>query len=91
MDNLETSLVTTVYKKHVNTGAVIVETSIKPRASTMLHYLVYSLYGQVRLLQFQVHMRSFFSIAFGIWIGEFFLKMDSEDQSGWMNYIGTYN
>ena len=45
MDNLLTSLATTVDKSHVNTIGSIVERFIKPRASTMFGYPVYSLDG----------------------------------------------
>ena len=45
MDNMETSLATTVYKARGNTSGDIVERFIKPRASTMFGNPVYLLYG----------------------------------------------
>ena len=45
MDNLETSLATTVDKDSGNTSGAIVERFIKPRASTMFGHLVYLLDG----------------------------------------------
>ena len=45
MDNLETSLATTVDKYRGNTSGAIVERLIKPRASTIFGHPVYSLDG----------------------------------------------
>ena len=43
MDNLETSLATTVDKARGNTSGAIVERFIKPRASKMFGHPVYSM------------------------------------------------
>ena len=43
MNNLKTSLATTVNKARGNTSGAIVERFIKPRASTMSEHLLYSL------------------------------------------------
>ena len=59
MDNLETSLITTVDKARGNTGRAILERLIKSRASKIFFTWYMFWMGQSNQLKFQGHMRSF--------------------------------
>ena len=82
MDNLETSLANTVDKSSGNTDGAIVGRFIKPIASTMFGYLVYSLNGPGPLIEISGPHADFFNSAFWIWIGIKHFQMDAADQSG---------
>ena len=69
MDNLETSLASTVYKDIGNTSGAIVERFIKPRASTMFGNPVYSLDGPGPPIAVSGPHEEFFNSDFALWIG----------------------
>ena len=69
MDNLETSLDTTVDKARGNTSGAIVERFIKTRVSTIFGHPVYSLDGPGPSMVVSGPHEEFFNSAFGIWIG----------------------
>ena len=69
MDNLETSLSTTVYKDCGNTGGAIIEIFIKTRASKMVDHPVYFMEEIGPLIEISCPHEEFFNSAFGIWIG----------------------
>ena len=69
VDNLETLLVTTVDKDCGNTSGAIVESFIKPRASTIFFHPLYLLDEPGSSMTVSGTHEEFFSSAFGIWIG----------------------
>ena len=69
VDNLETSLTTTVDKACGNTSGDIVERFIKPRSSTLFGHPLYSLDGPDPSISVSVPHEEFSNSAFGIWIG----------------------
>ena len=66
MDNLETSLATTVDKARGNTSVSIVESFIKPRASTMFGHPVYLLYGPAPSIAVAGPREELFNSAFAL-------------------------
>ena len=88
MDNLETSLATTVDKYCVNIGGAIVERFIKPRESTMFSHLVYSLDGSGPSVAISGPHEDFFNSNFGICIGGKRFRIVSADQSVCTKYGG---
>ena len=86
MENLETSLDTTVYKAGGNTVGSIVERFMKPSESTMLGHPIYLMDGPGPPISISgTHYESFDS-AFGIWIGVKRFHMDDAYQSGCKMY-----
>ena len=69
MDNLETSLATTVDNACGNASGSIVERFIKPRASNIFGYPVYSLDGSGPSMVVSLPNEDFFNTTFVIWIG----------------------
>ena len=88
MDNLETSLSNTVDKDHGNTGGSIMDSFIKPRASTMFGYPVYSIGGPGPSIAISGIYEEFLNSTFGIWIGGNHFQMVASDQSGCTKYGG---
>ena len=72
MDNLETSLATTVDNVGGNTSGAMVERFIKTRASTIFFHPVYSLDGTGPSMAVSRPHEDFFKSAFGIWMGGIF-------------------
>ena len=68
MDNLETSLATTVDKSYGNTRVSILERFIKPRELTIFGHPVYSLDGPGSSMAVSRPYEEFFNGDFGIWI-----------------------
>ena len=69
MDNLETSLATTVNKARGNTSGTIVERFIKSIASTMFGHTVYSLDGPGTSISVSGPHGEFFNSDFALYIG----------------------
>ena len=69
MDNLETSLATTVDYSFSNTSGAIVERFIKPSASTIFGHPVYYLDVPGPSMEVSVPHEDFFNSVFGVWIG----------------------
>ena len=69
IDNLETSLSTTVDKSCGNIGGAIVERFIKPIASTMFIHLVYFMEGPGPPISILGPYEECFNSDFKIWIG----------------------
>ena len=69
LDNLEILLATTMDKAHGNTSGSLVESFIKPRASTIFGPLAYSLDGPRPSIEFSGPHEDFSDSSFGIWIG----------------------
>ena len=89
MDNLETSLANTVDKSTGNTDEAIVGRFIKPIASTMFGYLVYSMNGPGPLIEISGPHAEFFNSDFGIWIGVKQIQMDATYKSRQMKHWGA--
>ena len=70
LDNLETSLATTVYKALDNTSGSIVERFIKTRSSKIFCHPVYSLNGPGPSMAVSGPHKEFSNSDFGIWMGE---------------------
>ena len=84
MDDLETSLVATVYEACGNTGGKIVEIFFKPIASTMFFHLVYLMDSPGPSISITGTHEEFFSSGFGIWVCggkiRWFLKTNQDAQ-----------
>ena len=89
MDNLETSLATTVDKSRGNTSGSIVESFIKPRASKMFGHPVYLLDEPGPSISVSGPHEEFFNSAFALWIGGKNFRVDSVDKLVCMKYVGS--
>ena len=74
MDNLETSLTTTVDKTQGNGSGSILKRFIEPRASTIFDHLVYYLDGPGPPIAISGPHEEIFKSDFRIWIGGIFFR-----------------
>ena len=75
-------------KDHGNTGGSIMDSFIKPRASTMFGSPVYSIGGPGPSIAISGIYEEFLNSTFGIWIGGNHFQMVASDQSGCTKYGG---